>query len=308
VIDVEQARAVAHSIAEVTLGADPGRLDEIDSSSHQVFMGSTVVVKIVDAADHTRLDREIAITGDLPGGLSAPVLASGRLTTEAGELLYACLARVPGTSPGMGLDGVDRVTAGRWARQAVQQLQRLHDWTPAGRTAAILKEDLDHGGFLGRSQLLGEIQSLRDLDGGGIVPRQILDGLTAIADRAPEYAGAIVPVHADCHWGNWIVHERNVTALLDFEWARFGEPADDWTFLARFSGPHMQAVLRVIADLTGVPLETLRAACEVREAAYLTSDLRLKFLESHDLARVAARNIRELEELVVGRSWWQPEP
>jgi len=45
----------------------------------------------------------------------------------------------------------------------------------------------------------------------------------------------IVPVHADCHWGNWLVHERTVTALLDFEWARFGEPADDWLFLAGFS-------------------------------------------------------------------------
>jgi len=306
VIDVEQARAVAHSIAEVTLGAEPGRLDEIDSSSHQVFMGSTVVVKILDAADHTRLDREIAITGDLPAGLSAPVLASGRRTTEAGELRYACLGRVPGTTPGMGLVGVDRVTAGQWAQQAVQQLQRLHDWTPAGQTAAILQESLDHGGFVGRSQLLGEIQSLRDLDGGGIVPRQVLDGLTAIADRAPEYAEAIVPVHADCHWGNWLVHERSVTALLDFEWARFGEPADDWVFLARFSGPHMQTVLSVIADLTGMPLEALRAACEVREAAYLTSDLRLKLQESHDLPRAATRNIRELEELV-GRSWWQTE-
>jgi len=142
VIDVEQARAVAHSIAEVTLGADPGQLDKIESSSHQVFIGPTVAVKIVDAADHTRLDREIAITGDLPGGLSAPVLASGRLTTEDGELLYACLGRVPGTTPGMGLDGVDRVTARQWAQQAVQQLQRLHDWTPAGQTAAILQESL----------------------------------------------------------------------------------------------------------------------------------------------------------------------
>jgi hypothetical protein len=47
-----------------------------------------------------------------------------------------------------------------------------------------------------------------------------------------------------------------VTALLDFEWARFGEPADDWFFLARFSGPHMEAVLDVIARATAASVET----------------------------------------------------
>jgi hypothetical protein len=186
-IDVEQARAIAHSIAEVTLGADPGRLDEIESSSHQVFIGSTVAVKIVAAADHTRLDREIAITGDLPAGLSAPVLASGRMKAEGGDLLYACLGRVPGATPGMGLVGVDQVTARQWAQQAVRHLQRLHDWTPSDQTATVLRQSLDHGGFIGRSQLLSDIENVRDLDDGEVLPRQILDALTAIADRAPEY-------------------------------------------------------------------------------------------------------------------------
>ena len=123
---------------------------------------------------------------------------------------YACLGRVPGTIPG------------------IRHLQRMHDWTPSDQTATVLRESLNHGGFVGRSQLLSEIENVRDLDDGEIVPRRILDGLTAIADRAPEYPQAIVPVHADCHRGNWLVHERTVTALLNFEWARFGEPADDW--------------------------------------------------------------------------------
>ena len=65
-----------------------------------------------------------------------------------------------------------------------------------------------------------------------------------------------------------------MTALLDFEWARFGEQADDWFFLARFSGPHMETVLDVIARATTTSPETLRAQCEVRDAAHLASDLR----------------------------------
>jgi Ser/Thr protein kinase RdoA (MazF antagonist) len=63
-----------------------------------------------------------------------------------------------------------------------------------------------------------------------IVPQSILDGLTVIAQGAPEHAAANIAVHADCHWGNWLVHDDSVTALLDFEWARFGEAADDWMF------------------------------------------------------------------------------
>ena len=37
-----------------------------------------------------------------------------------------------------------------------------------------------------------------------IAPR-LLRGLTAIAEGAPKSAVATVPVHADCHWGNWLV-------------------------------------------------------------------------------------------------------
>jgi hypothetical protein len=96
-----------------------------------------------------------------------------------------------------------------------------------------------------------------------------------------------------------------VTALLDFEWARFGEPADDWFFLARFSGPHMETVLDVIARATATPAETLRAQCEVRDAAYLASDLRVALERPGFPATTAADRLRGLEELIAGRYWWR---
>jgi hypothetical protein len=67
-------------------------------------------------------------------------------------------------------------------------------------------------------------------------------------------------------------------------------------------------VLEVIADATATPLTTLRAACEVREAAHLTSDLRLALEATSGRAREAADAIvGELRELVVARSWWPSE-
>jgi len=296
---------VVREIATATLGRDPGPLSAVASSSHQVYVSPDVVVKIIDVAAHARLDREIALAPDLPAGLTAPLLGSGLWPLGTREVRYACYARVPGTAPGIGMPGVNRVTAQLLAADAVRRLGALHGWTPSDPAERTLREPLDHGGFAGRAALLAEIDRLAALNRDGAVPRRQLDGLMAIADRAPLAAQTVVPVHADCHWGNWLAREGTVTALLDFEWARFGEPADDWFFLARFSGPHLEIVLDVIANATATPQETLRAQCEVREAAHLASDLRSGLERPGPRAGLIADRLRALEELVVGRHWWR---
>ena len=204
----------------------------------------------------------------------------------------------------MGMPGLDAVTARALAEEAVERLNGLHGWIPAGHVEEVLREPLDHGGFTGRAALVADLENLGALDRHRTMPPRLLEGLTAIAERAPLHARATVPVHADCHWDNWLARDRNVTALLDFEWARFGEPADDWFFLARFSGPHMETVLDVIARATGTSPETLRAQCEVREASHLAADLRIALEHPGAHARMAADRLRGLEELVVGRYWW----
>jgi hypothetical protein len=303
--DLRRAHNAARAIAVAALGHDPGPMANAESSSHFVYVSSDVVVKIIDAGDHSRLDREIALVPHLPAGLTAPLLDSGLYRLGTRDVRYACYARVPGAAPGIGMPGVDVVTARLLAEEAVRRLDSLHSWLPSGHAEQTLREPLDHGGFVGQAALFAEVENLATLDRNGIVPRHLLDGLTAIAERAPLHAPAVVPVHADCHWGNWLVCDRSVTALLDFEWARFGDPVDDWVFLARFSGPHMETVLDVIARATTTPLETLRAECEVREATYLASDLRIALEHPDAPERMAAGNLRDLEELIVGRSWWR---
>jgi aminoglycoside phosphotransferase (APT) family kinase protein len=303
--DLRQASDAARAVAAAALGRDPGPMTAAESSSHYVYVGSDVVVKIIDADGHSRLDREMALAPHLPAGLTAPLLGSGLCRLGTREVRYACYARVRGTAPGIGLPGVDSVTARLLAEQAVQRLGGLHSWMPAGHAGQTLGGPLDHGGFVSRDALFAEVENLAALDRDGIVSRHLLDGLTAIAERAPLHARAVVPVHADCHWGNWLVYDRSVTALLDFEWARFGEPADDWFFLARFSGPNMETVLDVIARATTTSLETLRAECEVRDAAYLASDLRAALDHPGARAPMAADRLRGLEELIDGRYWWR---
>ncbi|MEU7995257.1 hypothetical protein AB0B83_07945 [Micromonospora sp. NPDC049060] len=307
-IDPRQAHDVAHAIAAAALGRDPGPMTVADSLSHHVYLGADVVVKVIDADRHSRLDREIALAPHLPAGITAPLLDSGRYELETREVRYACYARAPGATPGMDMPGVDEVTARLLAAEAVQRLHALHRWTPAAPARQTLAETLDHGGFVSQAALFAEVESLAALNRDGIIPRRVLDGLAAIAEGAPAQASVAVPVHADCHWGNWLARDRSVTALLDFEWARFGEPMDDWFFLVRFSGPHMEAVLDVVADETGTSPATLRRECEVREASYLAADLRVSLQRPDIPAQTVAENVRDLEELVLENPWWRHAP
>lgn len=286
----------ARMIAEAALGHDPGPLTRARSLSHRVYVGTDVVVKIIHADRHSRLNREIALAPLLPEGITAPLLASG----DHEDLRYACYARVPGTTPGMHLPNTDADTARALAEQAVERLEKLHNWRP--ESTDTLTEELGHGGFTGREAFRAEIERLQAADREGMVPAHIIKGLTEIADRAPEHAKATVPVHADCHWDNWLADGDTVTALLDFEWARLAEPVEDWFFLIRFSGPHMAAVLDVVTDRTAIPEDVLRAECEVRDANYVVSDVRLS-LEGDPQAGVGS--LAGLEELIDNRYWWR---
>jgi aminoglycoside phosphotransferase (APT) family kinase protein len=142
---------------------------------------------------------------------------------------------MPGAPTGVGLPGVDVATARRWAEQAVRLLDDLHNWRPAGDAERTLKNSRAHEGFVGRAALIAEIERLAEAGRDVIMPRHLIDGLTAIARHASEHARTVIPVHADCDWGNWLADDRSVTALLDFERARLGEPADDWVLLAATS-------------------------------------------------------------------------
>jgi Phosphotransferase enzyme family len=303
--DARQARRAARAIVVASLGRDPGPMTIAESKSHHVYVGSDVVVKISAAAGPSRLDREIALVPHLPAGITAPLLDSGLHRLGTRDVRYACYARMPGAAPGIDMPGIDSATARVLAEEAVQRLDRLHSWIPTGHAEQILREPLDHGGFVSQATLFAEVENLAALDRDGIVSRRLLAGLRAIARHAPQLAPTVVPVHADCHWGNWLAHGRSVTALLDFEWARFGVPVDDWAFLARFSGPHLETTLDVIARATTTSTETLRAECEVREAAYLASDLRITLEHPGAPTQVIAGNLHDLEKLIVGRLWWR---
>ena len=67
----------------------------------------------------------------------------------------------------------------------------------------------------------------------------------------------------------------------------------------------METVLDVVARATTTSPETLRAQCEVRDAAHLASDLRAAISYPGTRAQMAADRLRELTELIDGHYWWR---
>jgi hypothetical protein len=299
--DLDRGREAAHTIAADALGHDPGPLTVAASLSHYVYLGADIVVKLAAATGHNRLNREITLASHLPPGLGAPLLASGHRQVGRCDVRYGCFTRRPGASPGVGLPALDADTAQPLIEQAVARLTGLHAWTPAGHAERTLRESPVFEGFNGRDALLADVDRIA----AALLPRRLTDGLIAIAHSGPERVPADVPVHADCDWGNWLVHERTVTALLDFERARFGDPADDWVLLALTSGQHIDIVLDAIVATTTTDPRALRAACELRHAAFLAEDIRFALERPHAPAWLGQR-IGGLEEIVIGRAWWQP--
>src|ERR1700739_4765310 len=95
-----------------------------------------------------------------PARVTPPLLGSGLYRLGTGEFRYACYPRVPETAPGMGMPGVDGVTARLLAEEGVERLPALHSWMPAGHAGQTLRQPLDHGGFVSQAALVAEIESL----------------------------------------------------------------------------------------------------------------------------------------------------
>lgn len=288
---------VARSIVETALGGDPGPLTRAESmSANQVFLGENVVVKIIHVDAYSGLHREIALVPMLPAGITAPFLASG----EHEDLRYACFVRMPGASPGLWLPDTDAATARKLAAQAMERLDRLHAWQPDAGSTETLTKEIYHGGFTGREAFQEEIERLAQVDQDGVVPAHLIKGLNEIAERAPDQLQRAVPVHGDCDWANWLADGDTITALLDFESARLAEPVDDWFFLIRTGGPHMTAVLDIVTEHTAIPEDELRAACEMRHANYVISDIRLRLQGFNG----GVGSVSHLVEIIDDRFWW----
>ena len=223
----------------MTLAAldSPPNLERITGAANEVWYAGDYVVRISSHPGTRRLEHEAAVARLLPPGVRYPGIVSyGR--AEFGEWLV--MRRQPGT-----------VLARAWAtmregerRDAVYQvagaLREVHQIKVGANNEALdlppfLEPDsLECPHQLPLSRLLRVIERARTLpyvDKGVLDQAERLARINAVSLNGPPPENL---VHGDLHFENVLYENGEITALLDFEFARAGPPDLDLEIILRF--------------------------------------------------------------------------
>ncbi len=155
---------------------------------------------------------------------------------------FVVLAKVAGESLPRRIQGSDRLASARsgLARQAGQACARIHSIQAADTLTAELP----------RADPLRSMRSLLDALGE---PHPAFElGLAQLGRTRPEGAAESV-VHGDFRMGNLLVGEGGLTAVLDWELAHIGDPAEDLGWFCarawRFGSPLRAGGVGSVEDL-----------------------------------------------------------
>jgi scyllo-inosamine 4-kinase len=210
----------------------PEDAEHLLSWSNDAWRCGDVIVRVCYRGDPQRLVREAAIGAALPAEVCYPrVLDAG----FDGELSWMMVARVGGES----LWARRRTMAELrpLMRQVADALRALHTWQPPADVLAMLRArdtsaGSDADAVIGHDILplpaprwapLAEAAlALPGVDAG--VVRAAVARLKELAAHDPFADDANVVVHGDVNFSNLLATDGEITALLDFEWARLGPP------------------------------------------------------------------------------------
>jgi aminoglycoside phosphotransferase (APT) family kinase protein len=225
---VRARRALRHA------GVDEGlALERVPHTLNEVWYAGPFVLRISASPVSHRLEHEASVAGVLPREVRyPPVLGHGR--GPFGEWLL--LRRAPGQP----LSRTWSVMTDEERRRAVGQLadamRALHAVVlPPTITPPFLSIDtLECPHQLPPARTLQLVEQATQLP---LVDRSVLAqaaDIVHVGARALEDDDTRTLVHGDLHFENVLWDGRQISALLDFEWARPGPPDLDLDVLLRF--------------------------------------------------------------------------
>jgi len=194
------------------LGLQQGSLERADSASHEVWIGTSHVVRFHGLGPPGRLAHEARVAARLPSEALYPnVVATG--WTDGHDWMVT--ERVPGEMlsavwPGLSVEGRRRAIT-----EFAHALRHVHSVDPDGLEPPCLFGGMP---FVPRDAMAQRtVAYLRDGDGD----RDLLDRAAELATRSARSVDdpADALVHGDLNFNN-ILWDGRVTAVLDFEWAR----------------------------------------------------------------------------------------
>lgn len=105
-------------------------------------------------------------------------------------------------------------------RELADELARIHRIVPPNTDLACLPVPIGQ-------PARAEVARLRSALAKAGEPRPALEYILAWLDAKAPPAHGLALVHGDFRTGNYLVHERRLTAILDWEFAHWGDPDED---------------------------------------------------------------------------------
>jgi hygromycin-B 7''-O-kinase len=203
----------------------------IESVTNEVWACGDVVIRL-NRRLHNRLQREAEISALLPPEVGYPrIIAVGRGHGND----WVALKRIPGSPLVRAWPFLDKVERRRAVEQFAGTLKALHasKVTPDLADTTDPPQLLQPGPFATQPLVDGidRLEQLPHIDRGVI---DELRGFIRASRSALDPFEATTLIHGDLHFQNVLWDGRNVTALLDLEFARAAPPDLDLDVFLRF--------------------------------------------------------------------------
>lgn len=177
------------------------------------------------AVSHTRLEEFTLLQAAFAAGVSVPEPLWASDDPEIAGAPFFIMRRVAGTAVGRRIVrdeslGGDRTTL---ARRLAEQLARIHEIRPPRAELAFLGQPRTVHDFV--------LDSYAFLDATGRVEPALELGLRWLDINAPVPEDTVL-LHHDFRTGNYMLDGDGITAILDWEFAGWGDPHEDigWFF------------------------------------------------------------------------------
>jgi len=201
----------------------------IGGNSNDAWLFEDCVLRVCWRGDRDRITREAAVLESLPMSIPHPTLLD---TGRTVDLSWLVISRGPGVP--LDRDDADREGLIRDVTRGLSgALRQLHQWTPPTHVAALLEEVTRHdgGGSACAKEVVPtrvddiiavchDVAELRFVDPGLI--RSAVERVEGLREFAPATSQSNAVVHGDPAWGNVLVHDGRLSAVIDFEWVRLG--------------------------------------------------------------------------------------
>jgi aminoglycoside phosphotransferase (APT) family kinase protein len=243
---IEHARPRLARVAKRIGLRIPEDAEYVVSWSNDAWLCGDFVVRVCFRGDRTRMTREAALGRSLPPEVLYPrVLDAG----ADDDLAWMVVARVQGEALWERWKAMPHAQLRPIARAFADVLRALHAWTPPDDVLAQLRaHDFDAGpvarDITGHDllplpaprwePLVDHAVTMPFVDPG--VVRACAARLHELRAHDPFVGACSSVVHGDANFANALEHDGQLTALLDYEWARLGPPDAELVSFVRAAG------------------------------------------------------------------------